>query len=160
MFVIGIDPGLTRTGYGLVRSGSPPVAISGGVLSTPPRSPVAERLSELFRDLSELLDQERPQVMAVERVFTNRNLHTAVEVSRASGVILLAASHFGIPVVEYTPTTIKLAVTGDGSAQKSQVQSMVARRLKLDTIPRPADAADALAVALCHLQSLRIRGAS
>ncbi len=156
MFVLGIDPGLTRTGYGLVRRAHPPQPIAVGVIRTATTMTTAERLAELHADLTALIADHHPEVMAIERVFTNRNLQTAVSVSRASGMALLAAAQAGIPVVEYTPTAVKLAVTGDGGADKRMVGDMVKRRLKLAAAPRPADAADALAVALCHLQSMRL----
>lgn len=156
MFVLGIDPGLTRTGYGLVRRGHPPRPAAVGIITTDRDLPTARRLGELHRDLTELIREHGPDVMAIERVFTNRNLHTAISVGRASGVALLAAAQTGIPVFEYTPTSVKLAVTGDGEANKAMVTEMVTRRLRLGSPPRPADAADALAVALCHLQSLRL----
>lgn len=152
MFVLGIDPGLTRTGFGLVRSGHPPRAVAVGVVRTRPGPDTAARLGELFDDLTALVDEHGPDVMAIERVFTNRNHQTAMSVARASGVALLVAARAGIPVAEYTPTKVKLAVTGDGAADKRMVGDMVVRRLGLAEVPRPADAADALAVALCHLQ--------
>ena len=119
-------------------------------------APTERRLAELHRDLVAVIAEHRPDVMAIERMFTNRNLHTAISVGRASGVALLAAAQAGLPAVEYSPTTVKAAVTGDGAADKSMVGEMVMRRLRLAAPPRPADAADALAVALCHLQSARM----
>ena len=157
MFVLGIDPGLTRTGYGLVHRGHPHRPVAVGVIRTSPDTPMARRLAELHTDLSALIAEHRPDVMAIEQVFTNKNLHTALAVSRASGMALLAAAQAKIPVVEYTPTAVKAAVTGDGTADKAMVATMVVRRLNLAERPRPADAADALAVALCHLQSARLR---
>lgn len=153
MFVLGIDPGLTRMGYGLVRRANPPVPVAVGVIRTDSEAPTEQRLAELHADLAGIIAEHRPDVMAIERVFTNRNLQTAISVGRASGVALLAAAQAGLPVYEYTPTSVKLAVTGDGSADKRMVQEMVVRRLRLTETPRPADAADALAIALCHLQS-------
>lgn len=155
MFVLGIDPGLTRTGYGIVRRGHPPAAVVAGVIRTDPDDTPEHRLAELHRDLLELISEHDPSEMAIERVFTNRNLHTAISVSRASGVALLAAAQSGIPVAEHTPTSVKLAVTGDGAADKRMVSDMVCRRLGLEKAP-PVDAADALAIALCHLQSVRV----
>jgi crossover junction endodeoxyribonuclease RuvC len=156
MFVLGIDPGLTRSGYGIVRRGNPPRAVVAGVVKTSADLTLEKRLLELHSDLAAIISEFRPDVLAIERIFTNKNLQTAISVGRASGVAVLAAAQAGIPVLEYTPTTVKLAVTGDGSADKRMVGEMVKRRLNLDHVPKPADAADALAVALCHLQSARM----
>jgi crossover junction endodeoxyribonuclease RuvC len=153
MFVLGIDPGLSVTGYGLVESSHPPTAVVAGVVRTDKEASVPDRLAELYRGLSKVVDETNPDVIALETVFTNRNLQTAISVGRASGVALLVAAQAEKPVYEYVPTAIKSAVTGDGSANKSQVQEMVARLLRLQQAPRPADAADALAIALCHLRA-------
>lgn len=158
MFVLGVDPGLTTTGYGVVGGeGAERRAVAVGVIRTDPAAPVARRLGELYRDISGVIRDHTPDVVAVEEVFVNLNLRTATSVGRASGVVLLAAAEAGLEVVEYTPTQVKAAVAGYGNAEKRQVQVMVARRLRLATPPRPADAADALAVALCHLQAGRLR---
>jgi crossover junction endodeoxyribonuclease RuvC len=154
MFVLGIDPGLTTTGYAVVDvTGSQARAVAAGAIRTTPGLPDGIRLAELFRDLTEVIGQYQPAEMAMEQVFVNRNLQTATAVGRATGVVLLAAAQAGIPSFEYTPSAVKMAVTGCGDAAKDQVQAMVARRLGLARAPRPADAADALAVVLCHLQS-------
>jgi crossover junction endodeoxyribonuclease RuvC len=150
MFVLGIDPGLTTTGYGLVADG--PRAVVAGVIRTSAQAPVAERLLELHRDLTGLVAEHRPEVVAIEQVFSNRNLQTVANVGRAAGVAMLVAAQAGLLVYEYTPSSVKRAVAGYGNAPKEQVQKMVAQRLRLAELPRPADAADALAVALCHLQ--------
>lgn len=156
MFVVGIDPGLTTTGYGAVRRiGGRVEAVSVGVIRTDPALAAGRRLSELYRDVSGLLEELAVEALAIERVFQNRNRSTAIGVGRASGVIMLAAAQRGLAVHEYTPTSVKAAVAGDGSADKGQIQRMVARRLGLGSLPAPADAADALAVALCHLQTAR-----
>jgi len=155
MFVLGIDPGLTTTGYGLVTTG-PQVVISG-VIRTIPKTPVALRLLELHRDLADLVAEHRPTVVAIEQVFSNRNLQTVANVGRAAGVAMLVAAQAGLPVHEYTPSSVKRAVAGYGNAPKEQIQKMVAQRLGLAEPPRPADAADALAVALCHLQGAALR---
>jgi crossover junction endodeoxyribonuclease RuvC len=159
MFVLGIDPGLSITGYGMVGD-RPLRAVAAGVIRTDPEAPPAARLLEIHRQLTGLITQHKPRVMAIEQVFTNVNLRTVAAVGRAAGVAILAAAEAGLPVVEYTPTAVKVAVTGDGAAGKRAVQAMLARRLRLSTPPRPADAADALAVAVCHLQSLRVEVAS
>lgn len=152
MFVLGIDPGLSVTGYGLVEGTQPPKAAKAGVIRTDPDQPISKRLVELYDSLNDLLEETRPDAVALETLFTNRNLQTAMSVGRASGVVLLAAGRAGVPVSEYVPTAVKSAVTGDGSADKAQVQAMVARLLRLATPPSPADASDALAIALCHLR--------
>jgi crossover junction endodeoxyribonuclease RuvC len=160
VFVLGIDPGLSVTGYGVIVSrGERLQAVAAGALRTSPASPDGVRLAELFADLEKILAEYRPAEVAVEQVFVNRNLQTATAVGRASGVILLAAERAGVPVFEYTPSAVKLAVTGSGNAAKDRVQALVARRLGLSAAPEPADAADALAVALCHLQSAGLRRA-
>lgn len=152
MFVLGVDPGLSATGYGLIEDTAPPRALLAGVIRTDPDTATPTRLSELYDGLTEIIADARPDVIALETVFTNRNLQTAISVGRASGVALLVASRAGVPVFEYVPTAIKSAVTGDGSAGKAQVQKMVALLLNLAKPPKPADAADALAIALCHLR--------
>jgi crossover junction endodeoxyribonuclease RuvC len=153
MFVLGVDPGLSTTGYGVVEGGHPPKAIVAGVIRTDPELETAARLAELYDGLTRVIEEAKPDEVAVEMVFTNRNLQTAISVGRASGVVLLAAATAGLPVFEYVPTAVKSAVTGDGSANKAQVQTMVARLLGLSDPPEPADAADGLAIALCHLRA-------
>lgn len=160
MFVLGIDPGLTRTGFGVLAVGrGVPRVVTAGVLHTSPDDPAPQRLAELHRDLLELIEEASPQVMALERVFIRRNITNAMTVARASGIAMLAAAESGIPVREYTPTAVKLAVAGDGNADKAQVASLVSRRLRLEALDGPADLADALAVALCHAQQSRIEEA-
>jgi crossover junction endodeoxyribonuclease RuvC len=154
MFVLGIDPGLSVTGYGVVESTSAGMrAVAVGTIRTDSGSPVAERLLELHRDIAALIAEHPPAEVAIEEVFVNRNLQTATAVGRASGVIVLAAAEAGIGVHEYTPSAVKLAVTGNGRAAKRQVEAMVSRRLGIATGSAAIDAYDALAVALCHLQS-------
>lgn len=156
MFVMGVDPGLSRCGYGVVES-SPGVTSSGlravaaGVITTPVTASTPHRLAALGRELRTLLDEYRPGVVAVERVLFQTNARTAMGVGQASGLALAAAADLGAEVVEYSPNEVKLAVTGYGAATKSQVQSMVQTILGLETLPRPADMADALALAICHL---------
>ena len=156
MFVLGIDPGLTRTGYGLVRRGRILEAVAAGVIRTNPDLAMADRLAELDRDLAAVIAEHAPDTVAIERVFTNRNRQTAIAVGRASGVAMLAAARAGLDVHEYSPNEVKLAVAGDGAATKRAVASMVARRLGLGEVGGPADVADALAIAICHLQRIRI----
>ncbi|MHB8245397.1 MAG: crossover junction endodeoxyribonuclease RuvC [Acidimicrobiales bacterium] len=152
MFVLGIDPGLSRCGYGCVsRTTDGYLAIAAGVLTTSPDDGVPTRLARLRQDLALLLDELQPEVMVIERIFFRSNARTAMAVGQASGVALLTAVERGCQVAEYTAAEVKLAVTGYGNATKEQVQEMVARLAKLDKVPKPADAADALALAICHL---------
>lgn len=157
MFVLGIDPGLTTTGYAVVadRNGTT-TALVAGVVRTATADSLAVRLAELHQDLSAVIAEHRPDAVAIEQVFTNRNLQTAVAVGRASGVAILAAAQAGLAVAEYTPSAVKAAVCGFGNAPKEQVQDMVKRRLGIDGDLAP-DAADALALALCHVQSSAMR---
>jgi crossover junction endodeoxyribonuclease RuvC len=159
MFVLGIDPGLSITGYGLIDGTYPPRAIRAGVIRTDSDLTVPQRLAELHHGLTQVINDASPDVVAMETVFTNRNLQTAISVGRASGIALLVAAEAGLDVHEYVPTAIKAAVTGDGSANKSQVQQMVARLLRLAEAPKPADASDALAIALCHLRAAPLEAA-
>jgi crossover junction endodeoxyribonuclease RuvC len=154
VFVLGIDPGLSRCGYGCVRSQAGHTsAVAAGVITTPITESVPSRLATLREELHELVSELHPDVVVVERVFFQTNARTAMSVGQASGVAMLTAVELGCDVVEYTSNEVKLAVTGFGGATKDQVQRMVARLLNLDTVPEPADAADALALALCHLST-------
>lgn len=154
MFVLGIDPGLSRCGYGCVRSeGARKQAVAAGVITTALDESVPRRLAVLRAELHGLLSELDPDVVVVERVFFQTNVRTAMSVGQASGVALLTAVELGCEVAEYTSNEVKLAVTGFGAATKDQVQRMVARLLDLDAVPRPPDAADALALALCHLST-------
>ena len=152
MFVLGVDPGVSRCGYGCVESARGQTkAIAVGVLSTPPSQPLPERLAALDTDIRELLADLRPNVVAVERLFFQTNVRTAMSVGQASGLVLAAASQAGCDVLQYTPNQVKQAVAGYGAAGKDQVQRMVQSLLGLPEVPKPADAADALALALCHV---------
>ena len=154
MFVLGIDPGLTTTGYGLVRRSRSLEAIGAGVIRTDPDRLLADRLLEMHTGIASLIAEHEPDAVAIETIFTNRNLQTAAAVGRAAGVAILAAAQRQVPVFEYVPTVVKSAITGDGSADKRMVAAMVGKRLGIAP-PSPADAADALAVAICHLYALR-----
>ena len=155
--VVGIDPGLERVGYGVLVGGDPANrdATAYGCIETARGLPAAERIRDIYDAVSAVLDEHRPDWVAVEQVFFTRNITSALAVSEVRGVILLAAGQRGIPVAEYTPNQIKQAVTGSGRAGKRQVQEMMLRLLRLDEIPRPDDAADALAIALCHMNIQR-----
>jgi crossover junction endodeoxyribonuclease RuvC len=153
MRVLGVDPGLSRCGIGIVEGSSHrPVAVRIGVVTTPPTDDIGRRLRVLYDEVVTLIAQTSPQAVALERVFFNANVRTATGVSQAAGIVLLAAEQAGIPVVQYTPTQVKAAVAGTGDADKEQVGFMVKTLLRLTEVPRPADASDALALALCHLQ--------
>jgi crossover junction endodeoxyribonuclease RuvC len=150
--VLGIDPGVSRCGYGLVSRGrTGMVPHSAGVLTTPPSQPLPERLASLQQELRALLAEAQPEVVVVERVFFQTNVRTAMSVGQASGLALAAAAEAGCTVVQYTANEVKQAVAGYGAASKEQVQRMVQSLLSLPERPRPPDAADALALALCHL---------
>jgi crossover junction endodeoxyribonuclease RuvC len=154
--VLGIDPGLTRCGYAVVdASGPTPVAL--GVVRTPPGDGLPTRLAALRRELAELITEYRPMVVAVEHVFFQVNVRTAMSVGQASGLALAEAAAAGCEVVQYTPNEVKSAVAGWGAAPKEQVQKMVQARLRLSRPPQPADAADAAALALCHLATAPTR---
>ncbi len=154
---LGIDPGTATTGYGLVRltpDGSLE-AVAFGVISTPAHEPAHERLLMLHRDLNTLIALHRPETCAVEKLFFQRNISTAIAVGQARGVVMLSIAEAGLEVAEYTPNEVKQAVAGYGSAQKKQVQEMVRVLLALPEIPKPDDAADALAIAITHLHTKR-----
>lgn len=158
--ILGVDPGLSRCGYGAVVSlGRRPRARAAGVIRTSPADDLATRLASLQVEVESLLDEVRPAAVAVERVLFQANVRTAMTVGQASGVVLAAAARRGIPVAHYSPNEMKLAVTGDGAADKVQVQAMVARLLHLDAVPDPPDVADALGLALCHLGAAPLRAA-
>jgi crossover junction endodeoxyribonuclease RuvC len=149
--VLGIDPGLSRCGYGVVRrDGATFRAVAYGVIRTPPSDELPVRLAVLLTELEALLAEYPPAAVAVERVLFQVNTRTAMSVGQASGLALALAGRAGIPVVQYSPNEVKLAVAGDGGAGKDEVQQMVTRLLQLAEPPRPPDAADALALALCH----------
>tara|TARA_B100000686_G_C16062945_1_gene605536 strand:+ start:49 stop:546 length:498 start_codon:yes stop_codon:yes gene_type:complete len=153
MFVLGIDPGLTLTGYGVIDATRKKYRVAAaGVIRTRTDNSVGSRLTEIYRDLKGLLAEYQPKEAAIEQVFVNKNRNTAIGVARSSGVALLALNEAGIPVSEYSPTAVKMALCGNGRAEKTQVRRVVAMRMSLDGLPTSADAADALAIALCHLQ--------
>ncbi len=153
MFVLGLDPGLSRCGYAVVESGARGACrvVALGVLTTPPSHELPDRLAELQRDLRSLFDDHQPEAVAVERVLFQVNVRTAMGVGQASGLAMAEAANRGCVVVQYSPNEVKQAVTGYGAASKRQVQEMVQTLLGLTELPSPPDAADAAALALCHL---------
>ncbi len=155
---MGIDPGTAITGYGIVEeSGQRLRALTSGVIRTGADQPTPIRLQAIHRHIKQLADEWQPDEAAVEELFFSRNVRTAMKVGQARGVVILALADAGLAVAEYTPLSIKQAVTGYGSADKSQMQEMVKMLLGLSEIPQPDDAADALAVAICHLHSARLK---
>jgi crossover junction endodeoxyribonuclease RuvC len=154
---LGIDPGTAITGYGLVRAhrDSSLEMVQYGVITTPKDMPAHMRLLELYRAIRAILDEYRPQTCAVEKLFFQRNVSTAIAVGQARGVLMLAIAEADLDVAEYTPNEVKQAVVGYGSADKRQVQEMVRVLLTLPSIPKPDDAADALAIAITHLNTHR-----
>jgi crossover junction endodeoxyribonuclease RuvC len=158
MLALGIDPGTATTGYGLVRElDQGPVAVAYGVIQTPSGAPMPERLLTIYRELGRLIALHRPDTGAVEKLFFQKNVSTAMTVGQARGVALLAMAEAGLTIGEYNPRDVKQAVAGYGGADKPQMQGMVRAILNLPETPRPDDAADALAVAICHLHSTRLR---
>ena len=154
---LGIDPGIATTGYGLVRlkPDGGLAAVKFGVILTPKEETPPARLEILHKQLRRILRSNPPDTSAVEKLFFQRNVSTAISVGQARGVVLLALQQSGVDVFEYTPNEVKQAVAGYGSAGKRQVQEMVRTLLSLDEIPKPDDAADALAIAICHLNTTR-----
>ena len=158
MRILGIDPGYAIVGFGLIEAerGQPRMKTYGAI-TTPAGLPLSRRLLLIDGDMEKLLDALAPDVVAVERLFFNTNLTTGIAVAHSRGVILCAVERHGVPLYEYTPSQVKIAVTGYGKADKRQVMDMTRRVLKLDALPKPDDAADALSVALCHARSVTSR---
>lgn len=157
--VLGIDPGTAITGYGIVAETNRGdyVLLACGIIRTSPKQEMPERLLEIFQDLRAIIKEFSPDEIAVEKLFFGRNVTTAISVGQARGAILLACAIERIPIIEYTPAEIKQAVTGYGNADKLQIQTMVVNLLSLPNIPKPDDAADGIAIAICHLQTARYR---
>ncbi len=157
--ILGIDPGTATMGYGLVHAHTQGVytPVAYGVFETPAHTPMPQRLRFLYEALTDLLRQHRPTHAVVEKLFFGRNVTTALTVGQARGVALLAIAQAGLDVAEYTPAEIKYALSSYGKATKSDIQRMTQMLLRLPSVPKPDDAADALAVALCHAHSLRAR---
>jgi crossover junction endodeoxyribonuclease RuvC len=150
---MGIDPGTAILGFGVIRGDTDPVLLDAGAIETDSKAPMPDRLLILHRETSRLIANHQPDVIAVEQLFFARNVTTAIAVGQARGVVLLAAAQAGVDVAEYSPSEVKFAVAGYGKAEKKQMQEMVRIILNLDHAPQPDDAADALAIALCHAQT-------
>ena len=161
MLTLGIDPGTATTGFGLVRQQNDKLSyVSCGCVITTPKETSQGRLAKIYHDIKELIAIHRPDCVAVERLFFGENTKTAMAVSQARGIVLLAAAEGKVRVAEYTPLEVKIALTGYGKAEKRQIQQMVRVMLKLNDIPKPDDAADALAVAICHLHSYKFKASA
>jgi crossover junction endodeoxyribonuclease RuvC len=159
VLVLGVDPGTAITGFGLVREEEDGLAlVDCGVLTTASDQGLAARLQAIYHGLARVIGQYRPDAAAVEELFFSRNARTALAVGHARGVVLLALADAGLAVCEYKPSQVKQAIAGYGGADKGQVQEMVRLLLNLDDVPRPDDAADAVAVAVCHIHSARMAG--
>lgn len=158
MRVIGIDPGTAITGWGVIEGdGHTLTALAYGVITTPAGTPLPQRLQTIYRELTAIIQQWRPETAGLEELFFSKNAKTALTVGHGRGVAMLALANAELSVTEYKPLEVKQAITGHGGADKSQIQYMVRLLLSLDEIPHPDDAADALAVAICHLHSARLR---
>ena len=154
MRILGIDPGVAIVGFGVVDSeGGAQRMVQYGAINTPANTPLAARLVQIEQDLTELLQQFKPDEVAIEELFFSKNITTGIAVAHARGVILATVEKAGIPLYEYTPMQVKQAVVGYGLAEKNQVMDMTKRLLKLRSVPKPDDAADALAIAICHARS-------
>lgn len=155
MLTLGVDPGTALLGYGVIAGQDDPAAVDFGAIETSSKEPMPERLVRLYDTFGSILDRHQPDVLAIEQLFFARNVTTALAVGQARGVVLLAAAQRGLSVYEYKPNEVKLAIAGYGGADKTQMQEMVRMALNLEAVPKPDDAADALAVALCHVYSSR-----
>ncbi|GAB4546588.1 MAG: crossover junction endodeoxyribonuclease RuvC [Anaerolineae bacterium] len=157
MLIFGIDPGTATIGYAFVREDDEgePVAVAYGVITTPPDQPMPNRLQHIFVEFNRLIAEYKPSEAAIEEMFFGKNVTAAITVAQGRGVTLLALANANLPIREYKPAEVKQTLTGSGNANKKQVQAMVKERLGLETIPKPDDAADALAIAITALQSSR-----
>ncbi len=158
MRVIGIDPGTAITGWGVVDGDGQDISmIAHGVVTTPAGMPLPQRLQQIYQKLGEVITAWQPESSAIEELFFSKNAKTALAVGHGRGVAMLALANAELPIAEYKPLEVKQAITGHGGADKRQMQQMVKLLLRLEDIPRPDDAADALAIAICHLHSARLR---
>lgn len=156
LVVLGIDPGLATTGWGVLEKTPRDIVLKNfGVILTPSTLPLPQRLLQLQQDLTRIIQTYAPSVLAIEELFFTKFAVSIAATAQARGIILWSAAEKGLPVVEYNPRAVKMAMTGFGSASKIQIQTMVQRQFRLKELPRPDDAADALAIALCHLQMHR-----
>ena len=156
--ILGVDPGTQITGYGIINtSGASYNVVDYGCIKPPANVKLSDRYLIIFNGIDELIEKHSPEALVVETQFVNKNVQSAIKLGMARGIIILAAKRRGIPIFEYAPTRAKQAVVGNGRASKSQVQTMVQLLLRLSELPKPEDAADALALAICHAHSARYR---
>ena len=154
MRILGLDPGIATVGFGVIRSErGKNEALSFGAITTPANTPLSERLDTIFRDCASLIEAFEPDAVSIEELFFKTNITTGIAVAHGRGVLLLCCRRHGVPIYEYTPPQVKQSVVGYGKAEKKQVMEMVRRLLGLEEVPRPDDAADALALALCHARA-------
>ncbi|MCE5198121.1 MAG: crossover junction endodeoxyribonuclease RuvC [Armatimonadota bacterium] len=159
MRILAIDPGTATTGYGVVdKIGVNPKMVDYGTIETSPKKAIADRLLDIYNELNEIIDRYSPDVLVMERLFFAKNQTTAIAVGKACGVMQFAAAQRNLEVIEYTPMEVKQAVVGYGGAEKKQIQYMIQRILNLKEMPKPDDAADALALAVCHAHAEKLRG--
>ena len=157
MIILGIDPGTITMGYGVIEAGEDEITlVDCSALSSPARSPIGERLSYLYHSLLEIISRYQPDAVAIEQPFMAKNVKAALAIGRAQAIAILAAADRGIPTYEYTPAQVKQRVTNYGASSKEQIQEMVRLQLGLPQVPEPSDAADALAVAICHLRETHL----
>ena len=157
MRILGIDPGTVTMGYGVIEGSDDEIAlVACGALTCPPRLPIGDRLSHFYNELVEIISQCQPEAVAIEQPFVSKNVKSALAVGRAQAVAILAAANRGIPTYEYTPAQVKQRVADYGAGGKEQIQEMVRLQLGLSQVPQPSDAADALAVAICHLREVHL----
>ena len=157
MKIIGIDPGLVQTGYGIINVNNNQTSlIDYGIIKPPPKDSLANRLLAIFNDVCEIISNHNPQIFAIEEVFYGKNVKSSMRLGQARGASMVAAASKGIPVYEYSARKVKQSVTGNGNAHKTQVQFMVKAKLKMDHNPEPIDASDALAIALCYDHQFRM----
>ncbi len=157
MRILGVDPGTATTGYGVIDSEDDEITlVDYGALVSPARSPIGERLSYIYKGLLEVISRYQPEAVAIEEPFVAKNVRSALAIGRAQAIAILAAASKGIPSYEYTPTQVKQRVANYGASSKEQIQEMVKLQLGLSEIPQPSDAADALAIAICHLREMHV----
>ena len=156
MRVLGVDPGTINLGYGVVDGGDEMRMVDCGVINLPPRLPMEERLSSLYRELSKVILKHRPQEVAIEEPFIGHNVKSAFAIGKAQAIAILAAANQGLPIYYYSPAKVKQQITSYGQSDKRQIQEMVRLQLGLCELPQPSDAADALAVAMCHIEQRRL----